>query len=498
MKSKDLLVLLGNQLFPIDEIKKLDANQIFMAEDYNLCTYEKHHKLKILMFLCAMREKRDELIKNHFNVFYSEISNGDFLIPYEEKLKKYIIKNKINHIKFFEIEDKFFENRMRVFSELNSLEITFYQSPMFLESREDFTKYANEKNTLSHANFYKNIRKKLNILIDKNQMPVGGKWSFDEENRKKIPKNIQLPEKFKNSKSKYLKEITSFINDNFSEHPGQISEVWMPLTREEALKNLDNFINLKFENFGSYEDAILIEDNFLFHSVLSPSLNLGLITPKEIINKILYYIDYNEIPLNSVEGFIRQIIGWREFIRGVYQVKGVEQEKGNFFNFSNKVSNSWYSGTTGIPPLDDAINFSNLYGYTHHINRLMIISNIMTLSEINPQEVYKWFMEMFVDSSDWVMVPNVYGMGTYADGGIFSTKPYICGSNYILKMSNYKKSDWCDIVDGLYWRFVDKHFDKIKNNHRLSFMKKTLEKMDIERKEMIFKKAENFIKKNTI
>ena len=498
MKSKDLLVLLGNQLFPIDEIKKIDINQIFMAEDYNLCTYEKHHKLKILMFLCAMREKRDELIKNHFDVFYSEIGNKDFLISYEEKLKKYIIKNKINHIKFFEIEDKFFEKRMRIFSEINNLEITFYKSPMFLESREDFNKYANEKNSLSHAGFYKNIRKKLNILIDKNQIPVGGKWSFDEENRKKIPKNIQLPEKFKNSKSKYVKEITSLIKDNFSEHPGTISEVWMPLTRQEALKNLDNFISQKFENFGSYEDAILIEDNFLFHSALSPSLNLGLITPKEIINKILKYIDHNEIPLNSIEGFIRQIIGWREFIRGVYQVKGDQQEKGNFFNFSNKVSNSWYSGTTGIPPLDDAINFSNLYGYTHHINRLMIISNIMTLSEINPKEVYKWFMEMFVDSSDWVMVPNVYGMGTYADGGIFSTKPYICGSNYILKMSNYKKGDWCDIVDGLYWRFVDKHLDKVKNNHRLSFMKKTLEKMNTERKEMIFKKAEDFIKKNTI
>ena len=498
MKSKDLLVLLGNQLFPIDEIKKLDTNQIFMAEDYNLCTYEKHHKLKILMFLCAMREKRDELIKNHFNVFYSEISDKDFLISYEEKLKKYIIKNKINHIKFFEIEDKFFENRMKVFSKVNNLEITFYQSPMFLETREEFTKYANEKNTLSHANFYKSIRKKLNILIDKNQMPIGGKWSFDEENRKKIPKNIQLPEKFKNSKSKYVKEITGLINDNFSEHPGAISEVWMPLTRQQALINLDNFISQKFENFGSYEDAILIEDNFLFHSALSPSLNLGLITPKEIINTIIKYIDDNEIPLNSIEGFIRQIIGWREFIRGVYQVKSDQQEKGNFFNFSNKVSNSWYSGTTGIPPLDDAINFSNLYGYTHHINRLMIISNIMTLSEINPKEVYKWFMEMFVDSSDWVMVPNVYGMGTYADGGIFSTKPYICGSNYILKMSNYKKGDWCDIVDGLYWRFVDKHLDKVKNNHRLSFMKKTLEKMNIERKEMIFKKAEDFIKKNTI
>ena len=498
MKSKDLLVLLGNQLFPIDEIKKLDTNQIFMAEDYNLCTYEKHHKLKILMFLCAMREKRDELIKNHFNVFYSEISNDDFLIPYEEKLKKYIINNKISHIKFFEIEDKFFENRMKIFSKENNLEITFYQSPMFIESREEFKKYASNKKSLSHANFYKKIRKKLNILIDENQMPVGGKWSFDEENRKKIPKNIQLPEKFKKSKSKYIKEISTFIINNFSEHPGEISEVWMPLTRKEALKNLDNFLNIKFNNFGSYEDAILIEDNFLFHSALSPSLNLGLITPKEIIAKVLIYISDNEIPLNSSEGFIRQIIGWREFIRGVYQVKGDEQEKSNFFNFSNKINNSWYSGTTGIPPLDDAIKFSNLFGYTHHINRLMIISNIMTLSEIDPNEVYKWFMEMYVDSSDWVMVSNVYGMGTYADGGIFSTKPYICGSNYILKMSNYKKGDWCDIVDGLYWRFVHKHFDSIKNNHRLSFMKKTLEKMKIDRREMIFKKAEDFIKNNTI
>ena len=497
MKSRDLLILLGNQLFPLDEIKKLNTNQIFMAEDYDLCTYEKHHKLKILMFLCAMREKKDELIKNHFNVFYSEITSEDFSIPYEEKLKKYIIKNKINHIKFFEIEDKFFENRMKVFSETNNLEITIFRSPMFLESREEFEKYSNGKNSLSHANFYKNIRKKLNILIDENQSPIGGKWSFDEENRKKIPKNIQLPEKLQNSKSKYIEEISNFISTNFPDHPGELSEVWMPLKRQDALKNLDNFVKNKFKNFGSYEDAILIEDNFLFHSALSPSLNLGLITPKEIIVRVLTHIDVDEIPLNSIEGFIRQIIGWREFIRGVYQVKGDQQEKSNFFNFSNKISNTWYLGTTGIPPLDDAINFSNSFGYTHHINRLMIISNLMTLSEIDPKEVYKWFMEMYVDSSDWVMVPNVYGMGTYADGGIFSTKPYICGSNYILKMSNYKKGEWCDVVDGLYWRFVSKHFDSIKNNHRLSFMKRTLEKMNIDRKELIFKKAENFINENT-
>ena len=160
MKSKDLLILLGNQLFPIEKIREINPDYIFMAEDHNLCTYEKHHKLKILMFLCAMREKRDELVQNNFSVFYSEIGSDDFLIPYEEKLKKYIIENKINHIKFFEIEDKFFEKRMKVFSEENNIKISFYQSPMFLESREEFKKYANKKNSLSHANFYKNYEKK--------------------------------------------------------------------------------------------------------------------------------------------------------------------------------------------------------------------------------------------------------------------------------------------------------------------------------------------------
>ena len=493
-----LFFILGNQLFPPKYLDRFKNDHLFfMSEDYELCTYEKHHKLKILLFLSAMRSHADNLKKNKFKVEYTKIDSADFKKDYLEKVKKVIKSKKIKEITTFEIEDKFFENRMKNFSIANNLEITFFQSPMFIESRENFKNYSKNKNSLSHANFYKNIRKKLNILLDENQQPLGGKWSFDEDNRKKIPKNIQLPEKFKISKSKYIKEIKDFIYENFSEHPGELTEIWMPLTRQEAIKNLDNFIKFKFKNFGSYEDAILIEDNFLFHSALSPSLNLGLITPEEIISKILKYTADNEIPLNSIEGFIRQIIGWREFIRGVYHVKSDEQENSNFFNFSNKIDDSWYSGTTGIPPLDDAIKFSCLFGYTHHINRLMIISNIMTLSEINPKEVYRWFMEMYVDSSDWVMVPNVYGMGTYADGGIFSTKPYICGSNYILKMSNYKKGDWCDIVDGLYWRFVDKHFDKIKNNHRLSFMKKTLQRMNIDRKKMIFKKAEIFIERNT-
>ena len=218
---------------------------------------------------------------------------------------------------------------------------------------------------------------------------------------------------------------------------------------------------------------------------MSPLLNIGLITPKEVVKKTLEYTKKNSIPLNSVEGFIRQIIGWREFIRGVYHLKGKQQEQMNFFNHSRKLSKSWYDGTTGILPLDDAIKNCIQYGYTHHIPRLMIISNIMTLSRIHPQEIYKWFMEMFIDSSEWVMVPNVFGMGTFADGGVFSTKPYSCSSNYILKMSDYKKSGWCKVVDALYWKFIRDNRSFFEKNPRLSIIPRFLDKMDPEKKPVV-------------
>ena len=444
-----------------------------------------------------MRSYADKLKENKFKLNYSKIDSTDFKKDYTKKLEKLLKMNKIKEVTSFEIEDKFFETKINNFLKKQNIQWNIIRSPMFLDSREDFKKYLSKTKKPFMAKFYKEKRERFNILLNKDGTPEGGKWSFDEDNRKKLPKNILIPKFPEIKETKHTKSLKPIIEKLFSKHPGDTKKFWFATEYKDVLKLLDFFIKDKLNLFGDYEDAVDQKNNVLFHSALSPYLNLGLITPKEIIVRVLTHIDVDEIPLNSTEGFIRQIIGWREFIRGVYQVKGDQQENSNFFNFSKKLNNTWYSGTTGIPPLDDAINFSNSFGYTHHINRLMIISNLMTLSEIDPKEVYKWFMEMYVDSSDWVMVPNVYGMGTYADGGIFSTKPYICGSNYILKMSNYKKGEWCDVVDGLYWRFVSKHFDNIKNNHRLSFMKRTLEKMNIDRKELIFRKAENFINENT-
>ncbi len=494
--SKSTLLVLGNQLFALDILQSIGADNIFMAEDLGLCTYEKHHKLKILMFLAAMREKRDELQAAHCNVQYLDIEHPDFEQSYEDKLASHVVVNGITELKVFEIEDKDFESRIKAFAEQKKLVLTFLPSPMFLLDREEFVAFNGKSKILRMGNFYKEVRKKLNLLMDEDQKPLGGKWSFDEDNRKKIPKGLPLPELYKPRMSQYVESLKVIIALKFAGHPGQMDDVWMPLTRLDALENIDYFLSIKFENFGIYEDAILQNDTFMFHSALSPSLNMGLITPNDIIDKVLAFTAENDVPLNSVEGFLRQIIGWREFIRGVYQHHGETQLPSNFFNFSGSLKDSWYSGDTGIPPLDDAINFSDRYGYTHHINRLMIISNLMTLCEVHPKNVYHWFMEMYVDSSEWVMTPNVFGMGTFADGGIFATKPYICGSNYILKMSDYKKGEWCNTVDGLYWRFVSRHMGVLRNNPRLSFMRKTLENMDPLRKELIFSCADDFVSKH--
>ena len=229
------------------------------------------------------------------------------------------------------------------------------------------------------------------------------------------------------------------------------------------------------------------------HSVLSPLINVGLINPRDLIKKILSFYYENNIPINSTEGFIRQIIGWREFIRGVYISKGTEERNKNFWNFKRKIPKSFYDGTTGIEPVDDTIKKINESGYANHIERLMIIGNFMLLCEFDPDEVYKWFMELFIDSYDWVMVPNVYGMSQFADGGLMSTKPYISGSSYVLKMSNYKKGDWCPIWDSLFWNFIDKKRDFFTTNPRMRMLVSSFDRMNIQKKELLIKTANDFI-----
>lgn len=327
-----------------------------------------------------------------------------------------------------------------------------------------------------------------------NGSPEGGKWTYDADNRKKYPKgktppSIQFPEL-----SIYHKEAIAYVQQNFETHYGELSDfVSYPIDHESAESWLQQFFEFRFHEFGIYEDAIVKEEHFLNHSLLSPLINVGLLDPMYVIRTAIDYAIAHEVPLNSTEGFVRQILGWREFIRGVYEVKGSEERTKNFWNFNRKIPKSFYDGTTGITPIDDVIKKVLKTGYAHHIERLMILGNFMVLCEFDPDDVYQWFMELFIDAYDWVMVPNVYGMSLFADGGLMSTKPYISSSNYIMKMSNYSKGDWQATWDGLFWTFMDKHREFFLSNPRLGMLIRTFDKMKPETKEGHFENANKFM-----
>jgi len=493
MFTSDLHITLGNHLFPLKYLKKIDSKVIFMREDMGLCTYQKHHKQKIILFLSSMRSYKDELEEANYKVHYEYINIG-ITDTYIESLIKYIKSNKVKRVSVFEIEDKWFEEEVnQIRSHVDELIIV--DTPMFITTKNEFKALCPVRKQPKYrmSDFYANCRKKTQILME-NDKPIGGKWSFDKENRRKIPANIEVPPYIQHEQTNYTKDLKAYVEEHFPSHYGNSDDFNYPTTRKSAMKSLDYFLKNKISKFGDYEDSVDERSFAWFHSVLSPLLNIGLLTPDDIIFKIN---SIKGIPINSHEGYIRQVIGWREFMRGVYQAEGDLMQKSNFFGNKRRMKDSWYKGETGLYPLDYSIKSTLKHSYAHHIERLMIQANIMNLCGIHPKAVYNWFMELYIDSSDWVMTPNVYGMGLFADGGILATKPYICGSNYMIKMMNFKKGSWCDILDGLFWRFINNNKKFFKENARLSMMVVILDKMEEEKKLRIFSLAENFIEENT-
>lgn len=478
-----VIVVLGNQLFPPSVLRKAvgpGACSVFMREDFELCTHFKYHQQKILFFLVAMRKCAQELQQAGFDVHYEKL--GENSGTYDQSLSLYLKKMKPAKVGFFEVEDQFFADRLA--SLLSSLGIAAdeWPSPMFLTARQDFKDYLKGTRKPFMKTFYERQRKKLGILVDSKGQPEGGQWSFDEDNRKPLPKNFQSSALPSVSGGKIENEVLKIIAKHFSSHPGRAEDFWLPTDRAGAQAWLQAFLQDRLMDFGPYEDALSAAHPFVAHSVLTPLLNVGLLTPAEVISETLKFAKKKKIALNSLEGFVRQVIGWREFIRGIYQNFHQVQETRNFWGHHKKLTDDWWRGTTGIAPLDDVIMKTQKYGYAHHIERLMIVGNLMLLLEVDPLEAHRWFMEMFIDSSDWVMGPNVFGMALFSDGGIFATKPYICGSNYYRKMGGYKTGDWQDGVDGLYWTFIGRHREHFQRNPRMAMMVKTFDKMPDEKK----------------
>jgi deoxyribodipyrimidine photolyase-related protein len=490
----DILVILGNQLFPLKHLPPPVETVVFMAEDIGLCTYEKHHQQKLVLFLAAMRAYADELEEAGYDVRYQRLEFADDR-SYEQKLADCVTATGASDLRHFEIEDKPMEQRLVAFAKQYGLARAVLGSPMFTCSRDEFAEFAQGRPRLLMADFYRRQRQRLGILVDAEGKPEGGRWSFDAENRRKLPRHVSPPAVSWLAPEGHVPDVIKIVEERFSTHPGRAAEFGWPVTRKQAMRWLDDFIEQRLAEFGPYEDAISSRSMTVFHSLLTPCLNIGLLTPDEIVERVLQRAD--SVPLQSIEGFVRQVIGWREFVRGIYREFSEAQEQANFWSHERELTDAWYDGGTGLPPLDDAIRTARRYGWLHHIQRLMVLGNLMTLSEIRPQSAHRWFMEMFVDSSEWVMGPNVYGMGLYSDGGLFATKPYICGSNYLLKMSDYRKGPWCDVVDGLYWRFIDMHRDFFAGNPRLAIMPRALDRLGATRRESIFGAAEEFLQRAT-
>ena len=483
-------IIFPNQLFEKSFLTE-NSNTTYLIEEYLFFKQYNFHKQKILFHRDSMKNYYEFLINKGLKVNYiNSIDN-------HSDIREFLKDTKADQINIYYPEDNWLEKRICSVCKINNINITFNENPLFLNNREELLPFFSpNKKKLFQTPFYKSQRNKLNILIDEEKNPVGGKWTFDDMNRKKFPKTKKTPElDYSEIKSSKYLDSKKYVSKYFTNNNGELSDVQLyPTDFKSAKIWFNNFLNSRFDEFGIYEDAILIEESIINHSILSPLINSGLLDPKYILNTSINFYKEKNIPLNSAEGFVRQIIGWREFIRGVYVSKGTEERLKNYWGFTRKIPKSFYDGSTGIDPIDDTIKKVNKTGYANHIERLMILGNFMVLCEFSPDEVYRWFMELFIDSYDWVMVPNVYGMSQYADGGLMSTKPYISGSNYIIKMSDYKKGEWSDVWDGLFWSFMDKQREFFSKNPRMRMLISSFDKMDSLKKEKLLIDADNFMK----
>ncbi len=489
---KSINLIFPHQLFEDSPLFQMDV-PVYIIEEYLFFKQYSFHKQKIAFHRATMKRYSDFLMnEKKMKVHYIEATE---IISDIRNLIPHLKKKGVEHINYIDPTDNWLQKRLNIGFTENNLTSTQYNSPLFINTKDDLsTFFRTDKKKYHQTTFYKEQRKNQNILIDSSGKPIGGKWTFDTENRKKypakkVPPSVQFPDV-----DIYYEEAQEYVKAHFSNNLGKLTAYCLYPTSFETTKIwLHQFFEQRFMEFGVYEDAIIAENSILNHSVLTPMLNVGLITPKEVIKLCLLYASENKVPINSTEGFVRQIIGWREFIRGIYEAKGSEERTTNFWKFKKKIPASFYTGTTGIPPIDQTIKKILQTGYCNHIERLMILGNFMMLCEFDPDEVYKWFMELFIDSYDWVMVTNIYGMSQFADGGLMATKPYISGSNYLIKMSNYKKGEWQQVWDGLFWRFMNTHRDFFLSNPRLGMLVRMFDKMPAEKQQNHIENGERYV-----
>jgi len=498
------VLILTNQIFedsPILEQLVNSNDKVILYEHPLHFTDFKYHKMKLVMHRATMKYYESYLNKKIKNkIVYIEFTDN-----FQQEIKK-INPDKL-HI-YNPIDHDIMKELANTAKKLK-FELAVYDNPINICKFADYQEYLKQsknKNPYFHHSFYIWCRQKFNILV-KNNKPIGSKWSFDTENRLPFPKNYNNHDKeiLDNANhNKYIEEAKKYVNKHFKNNHGS-DNYYLPIDFKGAKEHFNIFIKKRLNNFGPYEDAVDKDIIFGNHSVLSPLINIGIITPTYIIKETEKYYNSHNIKIQSVEGYIRQLF-WREFCVLVYLFKHDELESNNFFKHKNKLSKSWYDANTPIELLNNIITKALTYGWVHHIERLMYLGNFMLISEIEPYQVYKWFMELFIDAYPWVMSPNVYGMSQHSSGPVMMKRPYFSSSNYIDKMSSYKKKkdiykkikinnqeyEWYEIWDIVYYNFIGNNYNYLKNNYSTANIANIWNKKSKDEKNNINKIAKRF------
>ncbi len=487
-----LIWILGDQLLPTHPLLPSPAADLLVGliESSPRGSHLRYHQQKLTLLYSAMRHYAADLKKQKFATLYHHLTDTPAGADYATILSHWIQKHKIREIHLLDPNEYDTFHSLPALSKKLGVPIHRHASPQFLVPRAEFATWAEGKKHLLMETHYRRLRTERNILLDAKGKPEGGDWNLDDQNRhtyREFAKaNPTVPPFPPPIQDPIVKKVAQEVAAHFPTHPGQADQLWVPVTRAGALDWLKTFIRQRLAQFGPWEDTMVEGQQILFHSVLSPLLNIGLLTPQECIQAAEKAYREGKAPLNSVEGFIRQILGWREFIHGIYWLKMPDYRKANFLGADRPLPRWAYTGETDMRCVSQAIHGAVDHAYNHHIQRLMVLGNYFLLGGYEPQAVLRWYTEMYLDAYDWVMVPNVLGMILFADGGFFATKPYAAGAAYQDKMGNHCASCQFDPKQregpkacpfhSLYWNFFGQHAKLFGKNPRIGMMVKIWEK----------------------
>lgn len=487
-----LIWILGDQLLPPHPLLPSPAADLLVGliESSPRGSHLRYHQQKLTLLYSAMRHYAADLKKQKFATLYHHLTDNPAGADYATILSHWIQKHKIREIHLLDPNEYDTFHSLPALSKKLGVPIHRHASPQFLVPRAEFATWAEGKKHLLMETHYRRLRTERNILLDAKGKPEGGDWNLDDQNRRTYREfakaNPTVPPFPPPIQDPIVKKVAQEVAAHFPTHPGQADQLWVPVTRAGALDWLKTFIRQRLAQFGPWEDTMVEGQQILFHSVLSPLLNIGLLTPQECIQAAEKAYREGKAPLNSVEGFIRQILGWREFIHGIYWLKMPEYRKANFLGADRPLPRWAYTGETDMRCVSQAIHGAVDHAYNHHIQRLMVLGNYFLLGGYEPQAVLRWYTEMYLDAYDWVMVPNVLGMILFADGGFFATKPYAAGAAYQDKMGNHCASCQFDPKQregpkacpfhSLYWNFFGQHAKLFGKNPRIGMMVRIWEK----------------------